>query len=582
MANQGTQKIGKWNTENQHKLKRIVWSKITYNFFRRVALSTLLIWPTLIYAQKKSKQRNLSANADTNAWRGAAPAFTRGVVLFTQGLIEEAADFLEKAAELSPNSAGIHYYLARIAYAQGDPIRMLTHAEKAYLEAPQEIWTVLGYAAALQLNSQTKEACELLEKLLKSHPDHPEILFRLAQAYQAQGDIDKADAYYARFQHLTGSYEETFQARVHLFVEKGHTQRAIALAESLATLFPRHEVYLETAVRLYELNRDLKGMASAAGRLLEIDPANQVGWEVVLGYPELFEEIWGEESWERFLEAPGVPVEIKYALLRRVDFLEDEEFLAILRRLLAEAPTASGWELYARYWAHQERWDSAARAWRSAIALDSTQVSLYGDYFYALYRLGGGDSLLREVQRARELIPGQGRFYLWEAIALTLNRSPEMALPLFQKGWRLLQPLDTPLAQIASYYHAIAEITTHQLSIQTRQKLLTLYKPPIGEVLLEILTTRRGERHKSPNRKEGLPLVYESWLNLVRDLQANRFTEAYAHAAKAVRSGQSLPLEMWEDILLSLGEKGIGPDYNEWKQQAQKTYPLAILWRDLP
>lgn len=532
-------------------------------------------------AQKKSRSRGTPVASDTTTWRQAVVPFTRGIVLFSQGLVEEAADFLDKAAEVAPNSAGIHYYLARIAYAQGDPIRMLVHAEKAYAEAPDELWIALGYAAALQLNNQLREACSLLEKLLREHPDHPEIVFRLAQAYQSAGDVDKADLYYARFQYLTGSYEETFQTRIHLLIEKGRVHQAISLAESLAAIFPRHEVYLETAVRLYELQRDLRGMASATARLLGMDPANPVGWEVVLSYPELFEEMWGEESMERLLETPGVPTEVKYAILRRTDFLEEEELLPVLRKLLAEAPSANGWDLYARYWAYKGHWDSAAYGWKAAITLDSMQLTIYMDYFYALWRLGGGDSLLREVRRASELMPGQGRLYLWEAIALTLTRSPEAALPLFQRGWRLVQNIDTTHAQIAMYYQAIAELMVGRPSSQTRQRFLTLY-PSFGDILWDILAMRQGAMPSSAVNPEVAPPPYREWWHLARAIRRGNLNEAYTHALQATTSSTPLPLEMWEDILLRTVQNRQDKRYAEWKQQAKTSYPLAEIWKELP
>lgn len=530
---------------------------------------------------QKRRQRAVKGTTDTTAWRAAAAPFTRGVVLFTQGLTEESADFLEKAAEASPNSAGTHYYLSRVAYAQNDPIRMLIHAEKAYAEASKELWIALGYAAALQLNNQFKEACVLLEKLLKEYPDQPEILLRLAQAYQAAGDVDKADSYYATLQHTTGNYEEIFHTRVQLLIEKGRLQRAIALAESLSTVFPRHEIYLETAIRLYELSRDLRGMASVASRLLEIDPASAVAWEVVMSYPEFFEEVWGEENWERLLESPGTPTEVKYMLLRRIEFLDEDDLIQILRKLLAESPAASGWDLYARYWAYKGRWDSAASAWKAAINLDSAQLALYMDYFYALWKLGGGDSLLYEVRRATELLPGQGRLYLWEAIALTLNHDYEAALPLFQKGWRLTQSIDSLQAQIALYYQTIAEAALGRPSPQTRQQFLKLYAPPIGEGLWDLLIYRCSDKI-SPAKNEKLPTPYHEWRLLLQARRSGHLSQAYAHAAQAISSNPILPLEMWEDILIGLGQKNIGAEYKSWKKRAQDTYPLASLWKDLP
>lgn len=564
---------------------RLLWlgSGLSYLLWACGTLNLVgLVLTNAAFAQEqKKKQRSGKGAIDTTAWRAAAAPFTRGVVLFTQGLIEESAEFLEKAAEIAPNSAGIHYYLSRVAYAQNDLIRMLIHAEKAYTEAPKELWIALGYAAALQLNNQFREACALLEKLLKEYPDQPEILLRLAQAYQAAGDVDKADSYYATLQHVTGNYEEIFQTRVQMLIEKGRLWQAIALAESLSTIFPRHEIYLETAIRLYELSRDLRGMASAASRLLDIDAASAAAWEVVMSYPEFFEEFWGEENWERLLESPGTPPEVKYMLLRRVDFLDEDDLIHIVQRLLAEAPAASGWDLYARYWAYKGHWDSAAYAWKAAISLDSAQLALYMEYFYALWKLGGGDSLLHEVQRASELFPGQGRLYLWEAIALTLHHDYEAALPLFQKGWRLTHSIDTPQAQIAIYYQAIAEAALGHPSPQTRQQFLKLYGSPLGEGLWNLLIFRHSDT-LFPQKNERLPSPYHEWWLLLQARRSGHLSNAYTHAAQAIASNRTLPLEMWEDILIGLGQKTIGAAYKTWKKQAQDTYPLASLWKDLP
>lgn len=537
-----------------------------------------------LYAQKKSrKPKNNSLSQDSLAWQKAIGPFTRGIVLFSQGLTEEATEFLEKAAEAAPNSAGIHYYLSRIAYLQEDPIRMLIHAEKAYKESPHELWLALGYAAALQLNNQHKDACALLEKLAQMHPDQPEIILRLAQAYQAAGDIDKADAYYAQFQHITGSYEEVFQTRIQALLEKGRIQQAISIAESLATLFPRHEIYLETTARLYELSRDMRGMTSAVTRLLEVDPANQVAWELVVSYYDLFEELWGAESWERLLESPSIPAEMKYMILRRVDFLEEEELITILHKLLAEAPTPNGWDLYARYWAYHQKWDSAAYAWKQAIRMDSGQIALYLDYFHALYKLGGGDSLLREVEQALENLPGQGRLYLWQGIAYTLNHSYREALAAFQKGWRLSQTIDTPLSQIAAYYNGIAETFSTGLSSETRRRILQVHPPAIGEALCHILSLRQKNLPSNvPPDQFSAPFPYDYWIKILKSLRDGNPKEAYLHASAAISSGSSLPLEMWEDILGGIGQAVIGLDYPHWKQKAQKSYPLAAVWNELP
>lgn len=541
----------------------------------------------LLFGQKAPKKKRTvpSLGRDTTAWRQAMPHFTRGVVLFSQGLTEEASGYFYEAAEAAPHSAGVHHYLARMAYQQGDPIRMLTHAEKAYREAPEELWLGLAYAGALQLNGQQAQAVALLEKLAASAPREPEVLLRLAQAYQSLGNWEKADLWYCKLQHLSGAYEETFQTRIQMFVEAGRLDKAIAIAESSAVLWPRHEIYWETAARLYELARNLPKMAETVQRLIEIDPANETAWSLVLSYWEVFEELWGVEAWERLLESYAIPVEVKYTLLRRIDFLEEGEYIEALRKLLAEAPAPVGWDLYAQYWAQRGQWDSAAVGWKRACVGDSVQLNYVWPYLYALWRLGGGDSLAKEVDRLQEVFPGQGRLFLWAGVAQAQRKSWAEALRLFQRGWRFLPSTDTPLAQVALYYQAIAEAGEGNLSSTTLQRLQAVYPPDIGTALSTVLRLRQ----KSPpaedlNRVSALPSSaspFREWALLLAAMAAERPEEARRHAAIA-DTGLPLPLEMWEDIFVRLGPTWLGAAYTRWRLRAQKDYPLARIWNTLP
>ncbi|MCX7607299.1 MAG: tetratricopeptide repeat protein [Bacteroidia bacterium] len=547
------------------------------------------IGAVLLFAQKKSKVKpasSPSSSQDTTSWKQGLPPFVKGVILFSQGLYEEAAEYFYKAAEAAPHSAGVHYYLSRLAYQQGDYIRMLTHIEKAYKEAPHEAWVGIAYAAALALNGQQYQSTALLEKLVQDFPEEPEILLRLAQSYQAAGEIEKADRYYRQLQLMGGAYEEVFQMRVQMFVEVGQVGRAIAIAESLAALWPKHEVYWETIARLYELSRNLSRMAEVVQHLLQIDPANQVGWGLVLAYPELFEEMWGYDVWEGFLESYTVPAEVKYALLRRGDFLEEEEYREALSKLLRENPMSIGWDLWAQYWMQNGRWDSAATAWKRALASDSIHLPIYGSYLYALWQLGGGDSLAREVERAQEFFPGQGRLFLWQGVAYAQQREWPEACKAFQRGWRLLPTPDTPLARVAAYYQAIAEIAQNKLTPQTRERFQGHYPGETGTALLALLLLRGGEKpaelKNTPEETfSALPSPLREWGELLWALSLNRLEEA-RRIASIVDTSSSVPLEMWEDILTRLGPQILGPAYHRWRSQAEKQYPLALLWRSLP
>lgn len=533
-----------------------------------------------LWAQKSGKgKKKASLAADSLSWQRAVPAFVRGMVYFSQSLYEEAAEYLSQAAEAAPNSPGIHHYLAQIAYRQSDPIRMLTHAEKAYKEAPQAVWLGLGYAYALMLNGQRPEAVRILEQLHRLYPADSEVLHRLAQTYQAMGDWQRADACYQKLQWLGGGTEELFQARVQLLVEAGQLGRAIALAESLLTIWPKHEVYWETAARLYELSQNLPRMAQILTQLLQLDPANSVAWSLVLAYADYFEEVWEEGVWERFLESYAVPAEVKYALLRRVAILDEEAYRGALAQLLTAYPLPTGWELWAQYWQQQGRWDSVALAWQRAFALDSTQAGAYWAYLYALWRLGGGDSLARAVERGKELFPGQGRLFWWEGVALAQQNRCRQALSAFAKGWRLLPEPDTLTAHTILYYQLLCELREGSLSSHTQAQLSRWYGEPWGSGLVKLLSLRT-----QPAAPEGsgpavvsLPSPYAEWGAFLLAVQQGRMEEARRIAASLAEKDLQLPLELWQDILGRLSESLVGTAYHRWKARARTQYPLADL-----
>ncbi|GIV26132.1 MAG: hypothetical protein KatS3mg026_1824 [Bacteroidia bacterium] len=540
----------------------------------------------VLLAQKRPLKKNPSSGParDTAGWRAAAPPFVRAVGLFTQGLYEESAEYFSRAAELAPNSPAIHHYLARLAYHQGDYIRMLTHAEKAYREDPNSLWVALGYVAALELNNQAAQALTVLDRLSQAFPTESEVAWRLAEAYRRLGKWEKADAWYRRLQHLGGSYEEVIRARVQMWIEAGELGRALAIVDSALAVWPSHEVYWELQARLHELGRNFPALIRTVQRLLDLDPANSTAWAIVLAYPELFEETWGDEGWERYLNSYLVPAEVKYALLRQVDFLEEEDYYATLRTLLQQAPTAEGWNLYARYWSARGAWDSAAWGWKQALLEDSLKLSGYAPYLYALWRLGGGDSLAREVERALDAYPGQGFLLLWQGVSLAQRKAWKEALGAFRRGWPLLpKPADTALMQVALYYQACAEAASGALAASTAEQLEKLFHPSVGKALLTVMSLRHGLPEGVVNAPlpSEVPSPYREWIHMWVALRAQRPEEA-RRAASVADTAAVLPLEMWEDIFTRLGPSLLGAAYHRWRARAEKQYPLASLWRSLP
>jgi len=541
---------------------------------------------SVVLAQK-AKKRSSSEPVfpDSVGWRAAVGSYVKGVTYFSQGLVEEAIPYFLRALEKAPHSAGIHYYLAQVAHVQRDYPRMLTHAEKAYREAPHELWLALGYATALSLNEEHREAIALLEKLLAKYPDHPEILLRLAQSYRRLGRLMEADRYYERLQQRSGIlYEEIFQERVQMFVEAGELGRAIALTESLIVRWPRTETYREMAIRLHELAQDLPRMSAHIQALLAMDAANPLAWETILNHIEWFETQWEDAVWDSLLAKPGAPVEVRYALLRRLSD-EGTEVRQRLDQLLQEAPTAEGWALRAELWLEDEEIDSAALALREAIRLDSNRWEWWERWIYLLYRLGGGDSLAHAVMLSSERFPQQGVLYLWRGILYTQRRQPPEALNAFRRGWTLVTSLDTFTARVALLYEGLAYLLARTPWPPPYENRLNLYyKPAEIELLRYLLPRYLGQSVSTQTESDAqkalsqLPPTHP--LRLWAEGLLTRYSPDWAK--RLSENLPNLPLEGWI-TLLSQGPQVLSPNtYQTWKSWVIKTYPLCPAWEKLP
>ncbi len=545
----------------------------------------LFLLIAFLFAQKFKKKKPELHSPDSVGWRAAIGPYVKGVVYFSQGLVEESVPYFLSALEKAPNSAGIHYYLAQVAYVQRDYPRMLTHAEKAYREAPDQLWLALGYASALSLNEEHREAIALLEKFLQTHPAHPEILLRLAQSYRRLGRLSEADSYYEKLQQRSGVlYEDFFQERIQMFLEAGELGRAIALTETLVVRWPRSEIYRETAVRLYELARDFPRMAAHIQGLLRVDMANPFAWEIILNNIDWFESQWEEQVWDSLLERPEVPVEVRYALLRRFSD-EGVEVRHRIDQLLREAPTAEGWAFRAELWLEDEEIDSAAFSLREAIRLDSTRWEWWARWLYLLYRLGGGDSLANAIAAGSERFPQQGLLYLWRGVAATQRREISDALAAFRRGWTLTTSTDTALARIALFYEGLAYLLAESpwpAPYETR--LSTYYKSSEIPLFRFLIYHSAGQVPPSSIQTEAqkihsqLPPTHP--LRLWAD---GLLTPTSLEWQKRLSDNLTLlPLEGWIH-LLAQGPQILGSaTYQSWKTWVTQAYPLCPVWRNLP
>ena len=93
----------------------------------------------------------------------------------------------------SANAAAWYYFIcAQIKMKDGEPAEARFFLENALQYDPQSVILKLELANIYQLQDNSQKALNLINEVLKDHPDHVEALVAAGQIYQAQQDYEKA------------------------------------------------------------------------------------------------------------------------------------------------------------------------------------------------------------------------------------------------------------------------------------------------------------------------------------------------------------------------------------------------------
>lgn len=111
-----------------------------------------------------------------------------GFLLYENGDYEKASKYLKRAAKLSPDDARIWNNLGMAQSERGD----FDDAYESFARAQGEYKGHLNVAARLEQRGSTKKAIKHLEKAMAIQPNSPDVLARLIQLYDENGNEKQA------------------------------------------------------------------------------------------------------------------------------------------------------------------------------------------------------------------------------------------------------------------------------------------------------------------------------------------------------------------------------------------------------
>ena len=309
------------------------------------------------------------ANRDHPAVR-----YRLGAYLLELGRPRDALPHLRRAAEQAPQAVPVWRDLARAAYETGAHAEAAVAFERAYTLATDDPDPVLRYygAASWLQADQPDSALAVLAPLVASAVDTvPRAWVRALVSAAAQADASgQADAGVERLLR-----DHPAAAGCWLLA----SQQA-----QLAGDVPTAVVRLKVAAYLAPLS------AHDQRRLAELQAVDGVPRQSARGYAVLWDEGRGDRS---------VADQLAGAWLRAQ---EPDSARTVLSRVLDVEPTARRWSRLGDLEYELERWEAAALAYRSGLALAPEDGRMWLNLGICQWRLGHLSAAREAFQRASE------------------------------------------------------------------------------------------------------------------------------------------------------------------------------------
>lgn len=167
------------------------------------------------------------------------PAVTLlGKVLIELSDYKQAISVYNKTLQLDPNNNQLIYELGLLYYTMNDELSAIKYfelaVEKGY-KADLDYYENLGL---VYLDHDLNKGVQILNKVLESKPNNPEIMFQIAQAYyKAEKFQAAADTYFKVYQNDGTNSRALWMAGVSL-QKKGDKGKGIAMCETALKMDP--------------------------------------------------------------------------------------------------------------------------------------------------------------------------------------------------------------------------------------------------------------------------------------------------------------------------------------------------------
>ena len=240
------------------------------------------------------------------------------------GHFDAAWALLSEAARIYPQGLEARYSLSKM-YLMLNRVDTAVAMLKSVADSDTtHFWYNLGYANMVIRMQQYDEAERVFMRLLRNHPDHPELYNSLASVYAYKEQYDKALACYDSLETYMGNSPELVGNRIGLYDMLGDTVTAIAMAEELVQQHTDniyYALYLSDVYRHYGLNDKMLPLLELAQREAPEEPL--VYSQLAAYYLAEKDTVAFYQEYDKLLTNENITCEAKMSALE--SFVEDTE-----------------------------------------------------------------------------------------------------------------------------------------------------------------------------------------------------------------------------------------------------------------
>jgi len=165
-----------------------------------------------------------------------------GELLIANDRIDEALKPLEESVKLNPDEAQAHVLLADIYRRKGDLEKCNQQLKIVFanhnLDAEPKVRVLTGYLAMLKTEEEKKEALNLSQLLVETHPDDARSMVVYADLLARQGEKEKARDTYVLASKLDPSIYEIWGAILQLDGELNQIDSLLVHSDQALEVFP--------------------------------------------------------------------------------------------------------------------------------------------------------------------------------------------------------------------------------------------------------------------------------------------------------------------------------------------------------